>query len=114
MERDSIPPQVGMLFPMPRTEPQTFWMANTPHALDIFFVGEDSTVLNVAKYTVPYSTQGVSSVGPARYRHRAGRPDRVVAHGDRDARLRRRPARAPRPGARHGCGPPLRRGAGAP
>lgn len=67
MERDSIPPQMGMLFVMPRAEPQTFWMANTPRSLDIIFVGPDSAIVRIAKYTTPYSSQGVPSGAPAKY-----------------------------------------------
>ncbi len=67
MGRDSIPPQVGMLFVMPREEVQTFWMANTPRSLDIMFVGADSRIVSIGKYTRPFSTQGVTSTGPAKY-----------------------------------------------
>jgi uncharacterized membrane protein (UPF0127 family) len=67
MDRDTIPPQVGMLFVMPRNEVQTFWMANTPRSLDIFFVGEDSRIVSIGKYTRPYSTEGVTSTGAAKY-----------------------------------------------
>jgi uncharacterized membrane protein (UPF0127 family) len=67
MGRDSIPAQVGMLFVMPTEEIQTFWMANTPRSLDIIFVGSDSRIVSVGKYTRPYSTDGVTSTGPAKY-----------------------------------------------
>jgi uncharacterized membrane protein (UPF0127 family) len=67
MERDSIPAQVGMLFIMPRTEVHTFWMANTPRSLDIIYVGEDSRIVSVAKYTRPFSTGPVTAEGPAKY-----------------------------------------------
>ena len=86
MERDSIPAQVGMLFLMPRAEPQTFWMANTPRSLDIIFVGPDSVVVSVAKYTTPYSSQGVPSGAPAKYvvETAAGFADRHgITAGDR-------------------------------
>jgi uncharacterized protein len=67
MGRDTIPPQVGMLFIMPREEVQTFWMANTPRSLDIVFVGEDSRIVSVGKYTRPFTSDAVTSTGPARY-----------------------------------------------
>jgi len=67
MGRDSIPPQVGMLFIMPREEIQTFWMANTPRSLDIVFVGSDSRIVSIGKYARPFSTDGVTSTGPAKY-----------------------------------------------
>ncbi len=86
MERDSIPAQVGMLFVMPRAEPQTFWMANTPRSLDIIFVGADSAIVSVAKYTTPYSSEGIPSGAPAKYvvETAAGFTDRHgIAAGDR-------------------------------
>ncbi len=67
MQRTSLPERSGMLFLMPQTRVQSFWMANTPLALDITFVGADSAVVNTAKYTQPYSTRSVSSDAPARF-----------------------------------------------
>jgi uncharacterized protein len=67
MGRESLPPNSGMLFLMPRTEIQSFWMANTPLALDITFVAPESTVINTAKYVRPFSTRSVRSEAPARY-----------------------------------------------
>ncbi len=65
MERDVIPDQTGMLFIMPGPEVQGFYMANTPRSLDIMFFGPDSTLINVAKYTTPFSTATVQSETPA-------------------------------------------------
>lgn len=67
MQRKSLPEKSGMLFLFPRQEPQSFWMANTPLALDIFFVDADSQVVSIAKYTKPFSPQSVESAGPAQY-----------------------------------------------
>ena len=67
MERDTIPPQVGMLFVMPRDEVQSFWMANTPRSLDIIFVGADSRIVSIGKYTTPFASENVTSTGPAKY-----------------------------------------------
>lgn len=67
MGRRSLPPLSGMLFLMPQTRIQSFWMANTPLALDITFVGADSTVINTAKYTRPFSSESHSSLEPARF-----------------------------------------------
>ncbi len=67
MARSSLPPKSGMLFIFDRAEPQSFWMANTPLSLDIFFVDADSEIVNIAKYTRPLSPQQVSSIGAARY-----------------------------------------------
>lgn len=67
MERSEIPPDTGMLFVFPAPEPQAFYMMNTPRSLDIQFYGPDSTLLNVAENTVPYSVDNVYSEGPAQF-----------------------------------------------
>jgi hypothetical protein len=63
MQRTSLPERSGMLFLMPRVERHGFWMANTPLSLDITFVTPDSTILNTAKYTTPFSTESVYAEG---------------------------------------------------
>jgi uncharacterized protein len=67
MGRQSLPPRTGMLFLMPQTRIQSFWMANTPLSLDITFVAPDSTIINTAKYTRPFSSESHASLEPARY-----------------------------------------------
>lgn len=67
MQRKSLPELSGMLFIFPREETQSFWMANTPLALDIIFVSADSQIVDIKKYTRPFSTQSISSAAPARY-----------------------------------------------
>ena len=67
MQRTSLPDRSGMLFLMPRIERHGFWMANTPLSLDITFVSPDSTVINTAKYTTPYTTESVYAEGQSRF-----------------------------------------------
>ncbi len=67
MQRASLPERGGMLFLFPTNEVQSFWMANTPLSLDIIFVGADSQIVSIAKYTKPLSPNAVASAGPARY-----------------------------------------------
>ncbi len=67
MERTSLPEMSGMLFVFERAEPQSFWMSNTPLSLDILFVGADSQIVRVAKYTTPYSTEMIRSEAPAQF-----------------------------------------------
>ena len=67
MQREGLPPQSGMLFLMPTTKPQAFYMANTRFSLDILFFGADSSFVSAAIYTTPYSTESLPSEGPARY-----------------------------------------------
>jgi hypothetical protein len=86
MERAPLTDEQAMLFVFDFAGPQTFWMANTPSALDIAFVAGDSTILNVAKYVRPNTTGGVSSEGAAKYvlEVRAGWADTYgMARGDR-------------------------------
>ena len=67
MERSEIPPDTGMLFTFPREEPQAFYMLNTPRSLDIQFYDADSTLINIAYDTVPFTLDNVYSDGPAQF-----------------------------------------------
>lgn len=67
MQRTSLPEGSGMLFIFPREEARSFWMANTPLALDILFVDADSQIVSIAKYTRPHSQESVPSNAPAQY-----------------------------------------------
>lgn len=67
MQRTSLPSDTGMLFLFDREEEQSFWMANTPLALDLIFVRADSSVLRIAKYVQPMSPNPVTSNGPAQF-----------------------------------------------
>jgi uncharacterized membrane protein (UPF0127 family) len=67
MWRTELDADAGMLFVFGDTAPRTFWMKNTPLPLDILFLDERGTVLNVAAATTPYSEAPVRSAGPARY-----------------------------------------------
>ena len=86
MDRRCFPADWGMLFVFPNTQPRQFYMANTPRSLDIMFFGPDSTLLNVAEYTEPFSPASLPSEGPARFvvETLAGFADRVgLVPGDR-------------------------------
>lgn len=67
MQRDSLPSRAGMLFIFPREEMQSFWMANTPLSLDLIFIDADSQIVDIEKYTRPFSTRSIASAEPARY-----------------------------------------------
>lgn len=68
MEREGFPnDRSGMLFVFNQEQPRSFWMANTPVALDIFFVSADSQIVSIAKYTTPHSSEQIESEGPAQY-----------------------------------------------
>jgi uncharacterized protein len=63
MFRTSIAESTGMLFLFERPEMQSFWMKNTPSSLDILFVAADNRIINIHKFTSPYSMDGLPSAG---------------------------------------------------
>lgn len=68
MQREGFPnDRSGMLFLFPEEEPRSFWMSNTPVALDIIFVDADSQIVNIAKYTTPFSSEQIQSGDPAKF-----------------------------------------------
>jgi len=68
MQRDGFPSAPsGMLFPFDEEKTRSFWMANTPLALDLFFISADSQVVRIKKYAQPNTASSISSKAPARY-----------------------------------------------
>ncbi len=67
MDRATIPADTGMLFVFDAAEQLNFYMASTPKSLDIQFYGPDSTLLNIAEDTTPFSFDTVPSTGPAQF-----------------------------------------------
>jgi len=68
MQREGFPnDRSGMLFLFDEEQPRSFWMSNTPVALDIIFVDADSQIVNVAKYTTPFANERYRSDAPAQY-----------------------------------------------
>ncbi len=68
MQREGFPSQTsGMLFPFDEEEQQSFWMANTPLSLDLFFINADSQVVSIHKYAQPNTAEQIPSEGPAKY-----------------------------------------------
>ena len=69
MYRANLPRDGGMLFfpyPPDGGPPRvtSFWMKNTPSALDIVFLRRDGTVARIAENTVPFSEAPVPSGEP--------------------------------------------------
>jgi len=69
MFRTDIPADGGMLFwPYPpdggAPKDASFWMKNTPSALDIIFIRADGTIARIAANTVPYDETPVTSGEP--------------------------------------------------
>lgn len=57
----SMPDDGGMLFVFPYPMRTTFWMKNTPQALDILFIGDDGVIKHIVPNTQPYSTDYLHS-----------------------------------------------------
>lgn len=66
MGRDSLPENHGMLFVYPDEQIRSFWMRNTPIALDIAFIDGNGSVINVATMQ-PNSDDSTLSGSPAMY-----------------------------------------------
>lgn len=68
MEREGFPDETsGMLFVFNNEQSRRFWMANTPVALDLFFISADSQVVSISKYAQPQSSEGIESGVPAQF-----------------------------------------------
>jgi uncharacterized membrane protein (UPF0127 family) len=68
MQREGFPSETsGMLFPFAEEKERSFWMANTPLALDLFFLNADSQVVSIEKYAQPNTAASIPSEGPAQY-----------------------------------------------
>ena len=66
MFRTEMPDDRGMLFVFEATRPVSFWMKNTPMALDLVFIGEDGNVLAVLPGE-PFSTASITPGQPTRF-----------------------------------------------
>lgn len=67
MDVRNLPKTKGMLFIFEENEPRSFWMANTPLALDIIFVNEDYEIVRIHHNTQPFSESNFESEEPAKY-----------------------------------------------
>jgi uncharacterized membrane protein (UPF0127 family) len=59
MNRTSLGPYEGMVFPFPSPRPASFWMKNTLIPLDMIFVRADGSVARIAAMTRPHSLDPV-------------------------------------------------------
>jgi len=66
MFRKKLEPNSGMLFVYPREMPLRFYMKNTYIPLDIAFIDENGTILNIEPMT-PLDETVIASKGLARY-----------------------------------------------
>ena len=63
MNRSSLAPDRGMVFPFETPREASFWMKNTLIPLDMIFVRTDGSIANIEANTVPLSLQPVYSDG---------------------------------------------------
>jgi uncharacterized membrane protein (UPF0127 family) len=64
MNRQSLAPDRGMIFPYDPPQMAAFWMKNTLIPLDMIFVRADGSVAGIAANTVPLSLEPVPSGEP--------------------------------------------------
>ncbi len=62
-----LPPDRGMLFVFEQPQFAGFWMKNTYLSLDLIFIAQDGTVVNIAPDAEPLSLQPIESAAPVRY-----------------------------------------------
>lgn len=63
MNRTSVAPDRGMLFPFAQPKFASFWMKNTFIPLDIIFIRADGSVDRIAENTIPESLEPIVSGG---------------------------------------------------
>ena len=63
MNRQSLAPDRGMIFPYEPPQPVGFWMKNTLIPLDMIFVAPGGQILRIEANTVPLSLDPVVSGG---------------------------------------------------
>jgi len=64
MNRSTLAPDRGMVFPFEAPKMASFWMKNTLIPLDIIFIRADGTIANIEANTVPLSLQPVLAIEP--------------------------------------------------
>jgi uncharacterized membrane protein (UPF0127 family) len=64
MNRNSLAPDRGMLFPYDPPQPVSFWMKNTLIPLDLLFIAPGGKILRIEENAVPYSLDQIPSGGP--------------------------------------------------
>jgi uncharacterized membrane protein (UPF0127 family) len=64
MNRRSLAPDAGMLFPFDPPRPASFWMRNTLIPLDMIFIRPNGAIARIAANTVPMSETPVAVPEP--------------------------------------------------
>jgi len=64
MNRNSLAPDRGMIFPYDPPQPVAFWMKNTLIPLDLVFIAPGGRILGIEANAVPLSLDQLPSSGP--------------------------------------------------
>ena len=64
MNRQTLAPDRGMIFPYEPPQPVSFWMKDTLIPLDIIFIAPGGRIGSIAENTVPLSLEPVVSTEP--------------------------------------------------
>ena len=64
MNRGTLAPDRGMIFPFDEPRQASFWMKNTLIPLDMIFIRPDGRIANIEANTVPLSLQPVYAIEP--------------------------------------------------
>lgn len=64
MNRNSLAPDRGMLFPYASPQTVAYWMKNVLIPLDLIFIAPGGKILRIEENAVPYSLDQIPSGGP--------------------------------------------------
>lgn len=67
MDVHNLDDSTGMIFIFDLEQPLSFWMANTPLALDMMFINANYEIVTIHRNTQPYAETQFSSDKPAKY-----------------------------------------------
>lgn len=67
MNRTSLAPEKGMLFVFENSRVRSFWMKNTLIPLDMVFIGEDGSIVDINRNAIPLSETIYTSKEPCIY-----------------------------------------------
>jgi uncharacterized membrane protein (UPF0127 family) len=65
--RRDLAPHRGMIFLFPAEEQLSFWMQNTPIALDMIFISADKKIVGIVENATPFSLDSRSVDGKSQY-----------------------------------------------
>jgi uncharacterized membrane protein (UPF0127 family) len=67
MNRNSMPEDAGMLFVFDDYAPRSFWMKDTLIPLDMIFIDDNRTIIDIHRNATPLSEDRIISSGPCRF-----------------------------------------------